>query len=461
MIFRCKPFSLIIFLLIYSAVFSKGFAEENSKSLRWIDNSNHLHREIDLNSGLYRLEQRPGVWKNAGNIKLIHVDELSFPKDFENKNIHYHAIKDGILFKIPGTGMVFIFDKSKSELKRIDNTYFRGFNFHSFSFYKNDTLFSIGGEGFWSTNSTLIYFDKNNLEWDKVPSNNKGPNSIEWDFGGYESKLNTFYALEGREEFKSNDFDQKSLFSLDLSTMTWKELGRMNTTYFSNPTQISIFKFWLGDFFLYLDGFHTSVFLLDPIHNKVLKFEGKYAQSKIGSKEVFRDKDYIYFYKESSNGNSLDSMHVKTFLKDAVEIGPMYHQASVIPWKYTIYVIAVLLGLLSVFLFIQKKKFQQLIKNLDKPADFNELPPHLLHVLKYFKEKGKGELISTNEMNDLLQIKSNSFESTRQQRAKDLKALNDFFLLNYSIPQAIIRTNSEKDKRITYYGLDEKAHRVI
>ena len=64
-------------------------------------------------------------------------------------------------------------------------------------------------------------------------------------------------------------------------------------------------------------------------------------------------------------------------------------------------------------------------------------------------------------MNELLNIKSNSFETTRQKRSRDLNSINDYFFTNHRISDAIYRVNSEKDKRQMFYKLDEKAFQVL
>jgi len=453
-----KVYFLFFFLLLLSFI---SFASNEIKKFVWIDYSNHLHREIDLTNGNLQVELQPGVWKAAGKVTFEGVELSLFPKDFEERNVQVHPIRDGFVFKIQGTGLVFTFDNPKKVLKRIDKTFFRGFNFHSFSFYKKDTLYSIGGEGFWSTNSTLIYFDQSIKEWDKKATSNKGPESIEWDFGGYSASDHTFYCLEGKQEFSNNNFNEKSVFALDLGKLTWKELGKMNTSVFTNQIQVNQFKFWLGDFFLYLDGYQTFVYLLDPIHNKILQYKGNYAQAKRGSNEVFRDGDYVYIYHKDSNGDNLDSLSVKEFLKDSIEVGPMYYPKSFIPWDKVYYVLIFLLIIVALVFFMQKHKYQQMLKHIHKSTGFEGLSKQLLEVLYYFKTHGQETLISTNEMNEMLNIRTNSFESTRQQRSKDLKTINDFFLINYNIPDAIIRTNSDKDKRITFYQLNEKAFKVL
>jgi len=451
---------IALFLLSLAVLTSNlllGFG--SSKDVfRWIDNINHLHQEIDLETMEYSIETKAGVWVSKGKVKTNGIDLNLFPKDYY---VQYNVVRDKILFNIPGTGLVYSFDKASNQLERIDNTFFKGFNFHSYSFTKNDTLFSLGGEGFWSTNSTLVYFDPKLREWEKKMTANKGPGSIDWKFGGYSSSNNSFYGLEGKEEFKMNDFKDKSLFALDLKTFIWKELGKINTSKFSNQTQVNQFIYWLDSFFLYLDGFNTNVYILDPINNKIFQYKGNKTQIKQGSNEVFRDGNYIYIYHKDSNGANLDSITVKDLLNNSTEIDLLYKASFPLPWDNINYLLMAVL-VISVFaLFLKNRKYISIINHYHRPTEIKNLPESLNRVLRHFQKHGSNTLLSTNEMNDLLNIKANSFESTRQQRSRDLKTINDYFFIHFGIEEAIKRRNSEQDKRITLYSLEEKAFKVL
>jgi hypothetical protein len=446
-------FITTLFSLIFSTVASLGATDHHI--IQWADNK-HLHNQLDLISGRFQKEVKPGQWSEGKQVELIGVDLADFPAEY---NIHAHKVKSGFLFNVPGTGLVFSLDSSNKQFKRIDNTFFRGFNFHSFSFVRMDTLFSIGGEGFWNTNSTLIHFDLKHKEWEKVYLKNKGPVSLEWNFGGYSKSNNTFYALGGFEELKDNSFSQKQLYSLDLTTHQWQELGYINTEPFTY--QITKAKIWLDDFLLYVDGEKPNVFLLDPINNRILLYEGPNNQLKLGSNEITRVGDKIFIYRKESAGVSIDSISVKELFRDSREVGMLYYQKFEFPWLKVISAALLLAVLAALFFFIRMKKFEKRNLLYGKSGRIQDLPDHLKNVLRYFKTNGKEATLSTNQMNELLCIISNSFETTRQARSRDIKAINDYFEIHHNISEAIQRKNSEADKRQTIYCIDERVIRLL
>lgn len=448
--------SRLILFILFSFYFSQLWAKTDQHKIVWIYAKN-LHNELDLSTGKVKQEVKPGIWAKEKLVELVGVDLVHFPAEYD---IHAHKVKYGYLFNVPGTGLVFTLDSNLKQFKRLDNTFFKGFNFHSYSFVKNDTLFSIGGEGFWNTNSTLIYFDYRNQEWEKVFTVNKGPASLEWNFGGFSNSNNTFYSLNGYEEFKDNAFKNRAIYSLDLKTLTWKELGNINTEFFRNKI-LSNAKQWLDGFFIYLDGDKPNVLLLDPIRNKILIYEGKHNQLKLGSNEISRDGDQLFLYRKESNGISMDSISVKELFDDSREVGKMYTKKIEIPWLLIISIALFLAILFSIILYLRLKNYQQKYLWFKKSHKIEDLPEHLINVLKHFQNNGVEAMLSTIEMNELLGIKTNSFETTRQQRSKDLKAINDYFEINHNICEAIQRKNSEKDKRHTYYSMDERAFKIL
>lgn len=446
-------FNIFIFSLAISTHSVLGSIDQHI--IRWT-NSNHLHNRLNLTSGRFEQEMSPGQFSEGNQVELIDVDLSDFPAEY---NIHAHKVKSGYLFNVPGTGLVFSLDSSIKQFKRIDNTFFRGFNFHSSSFIKHDTLFSIGGEGFWNSNSTLIYFDKNQREWEKVYTINPGPISLEWNFGGYCQENNTFYSLIGYQQYQDNAFNKKSFYALDFSTRKWKELGNINTKYFTD--QIAEAKFWLGNFFIYLDGDKPDVYILDPVQNRILIYEGKNNQLKLGSNELTRDGDTIYLYRKESTGVSIDSISVKELFRDSRVVGKLYVEKIEFPLLFIISSALLISVLVAVSFFLRMKNFEKKYLWFKKSERIEDLPGHLLNVLRYYQLNGKETTLSTNQMNELLGIKSNSFETTRQQRSRDIKTINDYFNIHHNISEAIQRKNSEADKRQTIYCINERAFRLL
>lgn len=450
---------ILFFLLVTSLSQSLCFAQvSGKKKFRWLDFETQLHHEIDIQTGDMNIEIMPGTFKKGPRLKLLGVDLNLLPDDY---SILDNVSGDEVYFNVPGTGLVFYYKKGDSKLKRIDKTFYRGFNFHSYSFMSRDTLFSIGGEGFWSTNSTLIYFDSNHKEWEKIKTINKGPYAIEWDFVGFSRINNAVFALEGKSEFQNNSFKEKSIWKLDLSSRKWYELGRINTSVFPDAYHVSLYKFWIGEYFIYLDGFDPKVFILDPYRNKVFEYKGSKSALRKGASEFVPVGRNLIVFSSDKNGNYKDSINIDEVIKDSIVLGPLYIKSYDLFNYKILFLIVILMTFGCIYLILRLQKIKKRSSYLSSTNDIYNLPLPSLEVLNYFYQNGTETYISTNQMNEILNIKSNSFDTTRQKRSRDLKLINDYFLLNHDIAESIFRINSEKDKRQTFYGLNLKANKIL
>jgi hypothetical protein len=114
------------------------------------------------------------------------------PKDFD-VSVFYKG--DTLTVSVPGTGQVYQLNTKELSVQRLDRTFFRGYNFNANQFLHKDTLFSVGGEGFWMRHNVITYYNTRTREWSlyKEGGKNEQPSSVH--FSGYSSKYNQFFRL--------------------------------------------------------------------------------------------------------------------------------------------------------------------------------------------------------------------------------------------------------------------------
>ena len=81
-----------------------------------------------------------------------------------NNAHHYLWFKNKLVIQIDGSGKLFEINPNKPPI-RLDNTCYEGYNFKAFNFVYQDTIFSLGGYGFWVDNGQLRCYDENNGVW--------------------------------------------------------------------------------------------------------------------------------------------------------------------------------------------------------------------------------------------------------------------------------------------------------
>jgi hypothetical protein len=111
--------------------------------------------------------------KIAYNISIINTSaKESDSIDKENinsiNNIYFQHEK--LFIGIKGTGKLYELNSNQIPV-RIDNTKFGGDRFGSSDFIYNDTIYSIGGYGFWNITGTIRYYNKATSEWGIFRSN--------------------------------------------------------------------------------------------------------------------------------------------------------------------------------------------------------------------------------------------------------------------------------------------------
>ena len=167
------------------------------------------------------------------------VDLSDLPVNFSSAG--YNIVKDASgLYVIPqGTGRIYKLDTSQKRFpwKRIDSTYFTGYNFRSIAFSVDSIFYSFGGNGFWNINGTLRNYNLFSKQWDAT----KLSENIYWTkvADGFfmidtASKTLSIKAISApsHEVLKSSSAEKikEGLYQLNIKTGDWTKMGKMRDT---------------------------------------------------------------------------------------------------------------------------------------------------------------------------------------------------------------------------------------
>lgn len=155
---------------------------------------NPWHYQIDFIQGKLWQEDNQGemVFLTKLHMEGVRGDDIP-----NNPKLNAFRLRNSILITLHGTGQVYLLDINEKSLKRLDQTFFRGYNFHAIQFLKNDTLFSAGGMGFWHANNILTYFSFKSKEWELYDEpQNDDPKHISAYLGGYDSDYEVLSVVE-------------------------------------------------------------------------------------------------------------------------------------------------------------------------------------------------------------------------------------------------------------------------
>lgn len=397
-------FGRISLLIAFCCLYASAFSQQSGFS--WLDNKTNLNWRIDTSSHILKQEFKPEEWKDAAVVKITNGTLGELPSNFST-NSFLSSDTNKRYFTVIGTGQVYQFTKSACTLVRLDKTYYRGYNFGSCQFMRNDTIYSFGGSGFWRYNSTLTYYDWVHQEWEWFHSKNEGPQVITSHFSGYDEKNDIFYSAlnpDNREEYGQRIPSRDSrVFALNLKNKNWSLLGSVDNQGAYNLTEPIV---WSGRYFFQCND--NFLLIIDPEENKVLKYyDGKSIFTSIAS---VTDKTLVVRYGKFNNKYIRESFSIKDILKAAKYIGPFYTDRSAIWQRYCGLGLGItaLAGFIG-YTFRGKKRNPSALIDSEK----NSLSSKEITVLKALVSNAD---LNAAQLNAILNIESKSYDNQRKIR---------------------------------------------
>lgn len=420
------------------------------------DPNNYLHYRIALNSKELFREEKNGLWVNQGKLTFFNIDLRDF-KVLVNQTFE---VKGNILISIEGTGQLYRLNLKELTLSRVDNTFFRGYNFRAIKFIRKDTLCSLGGSGFWHFNNIETFFSSKTKEWEllKVPVDDS-PKQISKAFGGYDKKRDVISVIESPPFYgKLNKEFTYKYFEKNIKSNEWKLLGNLNSQLLFKLGVNSLNSIFLNGIYLFLDG---DFFLLgDPIKNKIFVIEKNLPLFNIIN-EISENRGFLFTYSKQKYYNDsqlkIDSISFEKLKSLGVPQGDFYLKDDKESLLYAILGLIIVSSLMIYYFKSNKKKEINIQKSeLNESLMKEALPLGSYEFLTNCLEYPLGNEFSTNKMNELMGFENYSFESQRQVRSKFINSINRYFKFYHKMDAVIIRKISNEDKRMSLYSISEE-----
>ena len=340
---------------------------------------------------------------------------------------HFVQIK-GDTFVVPN-GYHYVFQLKNGAIQRIDESTFHGGNFGRYLFTWNNTIYALGGYGFFNTNNNLAYFNAKLKGWAvEKTKGNKPPfiYGVSYQLG---DKIISFNNYKIGNYIDKDELDS-NLYVLDLKHKQWikKQL---------NPKVCFIGRvFCLKDYVLTVGNNHSVL-----VHRKGLQFvfvdnekvglNVKYDQINQISGNTMGILSYGNHRKEALQVLiSMDELWLKS-PKQALIVATNLpkHSSSNGTWMFII--ISVFLLVISIY-FFRKKKTQKVV------LDYNVLEQKLI------SEK---RMLNTEELDALFGIEHMDVDSKKFKRNRMINEMNQRH------PDFITRQKDDTDKRRFLYQI--------
>jgi hypothetical protein len=190
------------------------------------------------------------------------LEQLRIPQEAQVMN--FISWRGKIYLNPSGTGQILLWVGTNNEsVSRIDSSNLIGYNYGAIHFVQNDTLYSLGGYGYWQHNHHLRFLSGEGAEWNLQRLNKNVPVGVAGSFGIWHDRQSaSVHYLQGDLNDLGN-YEPNHLrnqpgvpvigWKLDLKHRTWSRTGILNEHWrkmytegkkvgFSNNGEILLFR---------------------------------------------------------------------------------------------------------------------------------------------------------------------------------------------------------------------------
>lgn len=343
-------------------------------------------------------------------------------------------------------GFYYLFKLKGDSAIRLDRSSYHGANFNSYFFSWQNTIYLLGGYGFFTTHNNLISFNENKREWAKVNTGGNGPEFIHGISFRNNNKIYSFNNFKAGNNV-SKDILDSNLYVLDLPAMQWQKykMPIVDLIVISNVVSTA-------DYFWYQND-HLTIL----INKKEIKFE-IIENEKLNltrNNNFINFKDNLLLFEESNpiksyrkitqlNLDSVWLVYIKsssalykpnqnTTIQPSNGISPLWFLISIIP--------------LILILIIYRGK-TKVTANKIKPIELDQIQNNQLEILALKITKLNKGILNMEELDNVLDITHLEAESRKLRRFRRLGEINQLQ------PGFIIRVKDEEDKRRFLYQIN-------
>lgn len=453
---------ILLFALILLPITSFQQSFENTKEYGYLYRSLTAHENVFFNT------------ESLNKIK----ENLILPNGFQLKSLL--SCKQQLMALEKGTGRIMLID-SLGRAQRLDATKYGGDRFGSFEFVYNDTLYSIGGYGFWHVNGLVRRFDASTKDWNVIITNRSIPAAIGVNaIFHFNPKVGKVFILH--EPYSDENSSKKipkeprvSLAIFDLVTKKWNETNHEVSTDLMRSISDILELTHTDQSVLIHSKFNTNTLELDFENNQYYTLEPTFLTkySTLSSQKSFpfyRSQNTKLFIGELLDTH-FDTLETSLYRRNRGNI--TYKTASIERDSFVnnkILLVSICLNILLVGLLIYLifgKSNQQIASQTKEPPsdarDYARVFTDLLDdtelqvVKEIWLNSHSGTNTSIDEINKLLCIDKRPYKIQNNLRAEALKLINKKFNdFTNTRDELIVRKRSDFDKRFFTYHVNER-----
>ena len=394
------------------------------------------------------------------NLIRVPVDSFSVmsepDRSVKHTNAHVISTADTTIISFSGSGIVYGLD-SRGRPKRLDQTFFSGYNFQAFRGFIDRQLYSLGGTGFWHRHSIVTYYDSKLQEWE-ITRPFEGLPEEYTHLMGAQLDSTTFLLFNNppREE-EANPVD------FDVYRVDFKERRAINVGVLSVPQRFKEQKLTsigsLGPYAVFSVG--GKLYVGDVRQNELFRWASGPVDAHPfdGVSGVIIFKDTLYATSSASTSSNPNKKWVKYALSNVLDACEptgfaLYESYSTLVLEnYTAEFVFLSVAVLIIVIIIIRNRHRKTPKEKTFCAQLSKQERHLLNHL--LKSPGKVTL-NINEIDDLLGLNDKTWDNQRKIRSKVIQHVNRLSQELLGNGPIILRSASTEDRRVVRYLLSSE-----
>ncbi len=403
----------------------------------------------------------------------------------KGKDVYVQPLGTGRLYKA-------IKENGSILLERLDLTVHTGSNFYAQNFFIKDTLYQMGGLGFWNIRGILTYYSPQTRQWEMVQTNKSIPTYFDdikdavmhYQGNRIDPKLyvsNSYYYPKYPYSFETAATD--SCYMYNFNTKIWTTLGKLTPEFkkIMSTKRAHDFELRFDNYYVFQS--QLEFFWIDFEANKIGNFNDQetsklrdvwlsiYNSNKRGIESGFQFNlgSDLYFMNLLEN-DSLTWLKTNINFKaiDANKSSSIYSNKTnfieTITILYSNYKTNLFIGICLLLLVIGLSTRFFRLKKIPKEVTvylyqnffnaINIVEKELIEVL--YKNHLKGEEVSTKTINKIIGVQQKDTLTQNKSRSDHFIKINQKFkMATQNSEPLIIKNRDRADKRQYNYGLND------
>lgn len=453
-----------VYLTGILSILSLGLFGQGWPEIHWLDDDSETLNSIHADSTLRVWNGE--FWETTDTLTFQGLSATAFNgidrlKLIPNSNpMHFVA---------QGTQQVYIFNKAQKKFFRYDATYHRGYNFNSIKWFRNDTLFSLGGYGFWHTHSILSYYSSDSKEWHVIPTID-GPMNVTNDYYQFSKDGKQLYITYSSIINGSDVEHDLNVWKLNLTSFTWEDLGKLKSDAL-DAVKTANRRLHLPIGTIIGNGQNR---LLDLENNRIDYLESSVIDLRFHSNNTFSKglgaivgSDYYLNFQVPGSSSLGKSVSLKYAFDKILTSRRNPEKIYYSGWPIWIWVAIGAAGVFTLWgLYLLFRKLRQpFLKGTTVEAEelfFKTLEKQEVTLLKaLLRSEMRGEGLKSEPITQIMGWQRKSWDNQRKWRNNLIKELNQRAEENLNIEELIYREKDPHDKRERVYRLNGDGFRLL